>query len=193
MILAESAIQALTKKIEQLESVRTTDEFYNWQKTTSSTLQNIYPNRPPVIERFHTIKPYEMKWKGDGTRINEGKKEAREYLDSLISDIEHFGLPHLSEKNTTDALNVSVHQHNEQNQSTQVSVNFEYIVEVLRGELRTSEIDELKEILDTDDEPKVKKKRFIDKIKSFGSDVASNILANLLTNPQVYDQLGRML
>ena len=51
---------------------------------------------------------------------------------------------------------------------------------------------ELKAILESSDEPEKKTKRFIDKIKSFGSDVASNILANLLTNPKVYEQLGGM-
>lgn len=193
MITPENAVKAIKQKIEQLSNVGNYQQFNIWQKSTSSTLVNIYPNVESTILNFESIKSWKAVLKGDGDRTYDAKREAIEFLSGLISDIEHFDLPHLAEKKPSDALSVNVHQHNEQNQTTQISVNLEYIVEILKGELRTSEIEELKEILDSSDEPKVKKRDFIQKIKSFGSDVASNILANLLTNPQVYEQLGGML
>lgn len=42
-------------------------------------------------------------------------------------------------------------------------------------------------------ELKEKKKKFFNKIKSFGADVSSNILVNLWTNPMIYEQLRKML
>ena len=54
-------------------------------------------------------------------------------------------------------------------------------------------LNQLKEILESNQEPKEKKKTFVEKMKSFGSDVASNILANLLTKLKVYEQMGGML
>jgi hypothetical protein len=53
-------------------------------------------------------------------------------------------------------------------------------------------LEELKAILSSELDENEKKKNFFDKIKSFGSDVASNILASLMTNPAVYEQLGGM-
>jgi hypothetical protein len=193
MIKTDTAIKAINAKIEKLSEIGNHSQFDNWKKATSSTLSNIYPNKDNIISKFESIKSWVHVYSGSGDRTSEAKREAKEYLNSLISDIENFGIPHLVEKNNKDALSVNVHQHNEQNQSTQVSINFEYIVEVLKGELRTSEIEELKEILEANIELKEKKKSFMDKIKSFGSDVASNILANILTNPTVYEQIGKML
>lgn len=193
MVTNDKAIKAITEKIDKLSEIYNKFQFDNWQKTTSSTLSNIYPNKENIITKFESIKSTMFVYRGNGDRTLEAKKEAKEYLESLISDINNFGLPHLIEKNTKEALSVNVHQHNEQNQSTHLSINFDYIVEVIKGELRNSEIEELKAILEADIEPKERRKSFIDKIKSFGSDVASNILANLLTNPKVYEQLGGML
>jgi len=193
MIKTNTAIKAINEKIEKLSEIENHSQFDNWKKATSSTLSNIYPNKENIISKFESIKSWVSVFKGSGDRTSFAKIEAKEYLDSLISDIENFGLPHLLEKNQKEPLSVNVHQHNEQNQSTQVNINLEFIIEVIKGELRNSEIEELKEILEADMEQKEKKKSFVDKIKSFGSDVASNILANILTNPKVYEQLGKML
>lgn len=59
--------------------------------------------------------------------------------------------------------------------------------------MKGGQVKELKAILDGDEEPEKKKKSFFEKIKSFGSDVSSNILANVLTNPDVYTNIGGML
>ena len=193
MINNDTAIKAIRDKIEKLSAVVNHSQYDNWKKTTSSTLSNIYPNKEIIISKFESIKSWVTVFNGSGDRTSHAKIEAKDYLDSLISDIENFGLPHLLEKNQKEPLSVNVHQHNEQNQSTQVNINFELIIEVIKGELRSSEIEELKEILGADIDPKIKKKNFIEKIKSFGSDVASNILANILTNPKVYEGINGML
>ena len=47
---------------------------------------------------------------------------------------------------------------------------------------------ELKEVLDENKEDAEKaRKGIIEKLKSFGSDVASNIVANILTNPVIWN------
>ncbi|WP_291103985.1 MULTISPECIES: hypothetical protein [unclassified Flavobacterium] len=193
MIDKEVAIKAINSKLEQLKSVGGHQEFNNWRKITSTTLSNIYTNKEDLIQKFESIKAWVTVMSGSGDRTNQAKREAEDYLKSIISDIEHFGLPQLIDSKQSEKLSVNVHQQNNQNQSTSVNINIDFILDVLKGELRNSEIEEVKDILESDDEPKEKKKKFIDKIKSFGSDVASNILANILTNPQVYEQIGKML
>lgn len=193
MIKPESAITAINKKIEELTSISNPSDFRIWQKVAISTLLNIYPNNSDLKSKFEGISPTKKTMGGYDDVTANAKKEATSILKSLISDIEDFGLPQLNPVNKNDKVSVIVNQHNSQNQSTSVSINIDFIIEILKGELRSSEIDEVKEILESDIEPKEKKKKFIDKIKSFGSDVASNILANLLTNPQVYEQIGKIL
>lgn len=189
MITPEKAIASIKAKLSELDSVRNSTEYYSWNLSVVSKLEIICPNNS-IIQSVRKINA--VGWDYDGTP--NAKQTAKTLLNGLIQDIEDFGLERLNPKPANEkGLNVSVNQSNQQQQSTNVSINLEFILDILKGELRSSEIEELKEILEDDVEPKQKKKNFIEKIKSFGSDVASNILANILTNPQVYKQLGEML
>jgi len=189
MITSEMAIASITAKLSELDSVRNSTEYYNWNLSVVSKLEIICPNNS-IIQSVRKINA--VGWDYDNTP--NAKLTSKTLLNGLIQDIEDFGIEHLNPKPSNEkGLNVNVSQSNQQYQTTNVSINLEFILDILKGELRTSEIEELKEILESSEEPKEKKKRFVEKIKSFGSDVASNILANLLTNPQVYEQLGGML
>ena len=46
--------------------------------------------------------------------------------------------------------------------------------------------EEIKEIITNEPNPIQAKTKLIDKIKSFGSDVTSNIIANIITNPAIW-------
>ena len=50
--------------------------------------------------------------------------------------------------------------------------------------------DVLKQIVEKEGDLEKAKPELIDKIKSFGKDVASNILANIITNPAIWPYLG---
>jgi len=191
MITPEKAIEALNKKIETLQGVHNSKEFGGWQSTAVNTLSNIYSESDERIKKFGRIRAFGLYSRDDYTQ--DAKREAKEILDSIISDIEHFGIPNSSKDDSGKGVSVNVNQSNNQTQSTNISINLSIILDAVKGELRASEIEELKEIIESPEEPKEKKKNFMDKIKSFGSDVASNILANILTNPQVYEQLGKNL
>ncbi|HNS42665.1 MAG TPA: hypothetical protein PKN22_07890, partial [Taishania sp.] len=149
------------------------------------------PYNKTIFKNIESIKAIDLYTGVDITP--KAKEQGKLLIESLIKDIERFGLEKPEPTEKESFIRVDVNQTNQQTQSTTVSINIEFILEILKGELRNSEIEELKEILDSSDKPKEKKNRFIEKIKSFGSDVASNILANLLTNPQVYENLGKML
>lgn len=78
-------------------------------------------------------------------------------------------------------------QHQTQEQSQSIAI--EIFVDAIKDELTGKQVKEIKEIIT--DEPDVKKAKvkLLDKIKSFGSDVASNVLANILTNPTIWGNL----
>jgi hypothetical protein len=60
------------------------------------------------------------------------------------------------------------------------------ILNLLREELTGKQYNELEAIAKSAEEPKSKKAKILEKLASFGSDVASNVLATILTNPGIW-------
>jgi len=82
----------------------------------------------------------------------------------------------------------NIHITNTQSNTQQVTVNL--FLDAIKDELTGKEFKEVKEILkDFDAEPLKTKTKLIEKIKGFGGDVLSNIVANILTNPTIYNGL----
>lgn len=74
---------------------------------------------------------------------------------------------------------------NNQTVSQQITLNI--FLEAIKDELTGKQVKELKEVLkDYKSEPELTKTKIIDKIKGFGDNVLSNIIANILTNPSIY-------
>ena len=91
-----------------------------------------------------------------------------------------------SEKGTTVTITNS--QQNTQNNTQEIIFNI--FVEAVQDELTGKEMKELKEILlEFDKEPEKTKSRLLDKLKKFGGDVLASIVANIITNPNVYSSL----
>lgn len=188
----ENVINAIQRKIESLNLIKTKEEFNNWQNTAVSMLINIYDENDKRVKSIENIKSYEFKYTRGTDLTTEAKSQAKSILQGLIDDISDFGVLKKN-KHSENGVSILVNQNNSQIQSTTIQIQLELIIESLNQGLSEVQIQALKEILESNLEPKEKKKSFVNKIKSFGSDVASNILANLLTNPEVYNQLGRML
>ncbi|MFV8367160.1 hypothetical protein [Flavobacterium sp. XS1P27] len=108
------------------------------------------------------------------------EKQATEIIEGFISDLSTFGMPsqRVAEKN--GAINISINQN--QNQT----INLNVILDSLKEELTGKQIKELEEVINTDEMPENKKSKIINKLKSFGSDVVTNIVANILTNPSIF-------
>jgi len=91
-----------------------------------------------------------------------------------------------SRKETSITINNS--QNNTQNNTQEIVFNI--FIEAIQDELTGKEMRELKEILsEFDKEPEATKSRLIDKLKSFGGNVLSGIVANIITNPNIYSNL----
>ena len=72
-----------------------------------------------------------------------------------------------------------------QNQQTNVSINL--IIKAFQDELNGNQRKEIQTIIDDKElEPEKKKSKIVETLKKFGSDVASNILDNILTNPSFF-------
>ena len=103
-------------------------------------------------------------------------------IDGLIKEIQRFGLPELIVKKES-GLNINITQ--SQNQETKI--NLSLFIESIQEELTGNQLKELQSIFGDDKlEREDKKSIIIDKLKKIGTDLATNILANILTNPTLF-------
>lgn len=108
--------------------------------------------------------------------------------DALFSEIKEKEGKGRNAINVTTNINNSNHQSQTQNQEQTLAV--ELFIEAIKDDLTGRQIKELKQVVnDADGDLKKARPGIIDKLKSFGSDVASNIVANLLTNPMIWGGL----
>ena len=61
------------------------------------------------------------------------------------------------------------------------------LLEAIKDELKGKEYNELVEIAKNEQEPAKAKSKILEKIMSWGGDTASNIVANILTNPAIWE------
>ena len=81
-----------------------------------------------------------------------------------------------------DKMNINITQNT--NQSTKI--NLSLIIETIQDELNGKQLKELQEIIQSEENSENKKNKIVDKLKKFGTDVATNIVAGILTNPNIY-------
>lgn len=187
MITEEKAIEAIQKAIDEARMLPSTtydavSDFNTWRRKTIATLHRVVPDNKTIFKDMAGTKIY------SGAFVERGIKIAIELLSSLIENIKQFGLEQPAKLATESGNGININLH--QTQATHISINIEFVIDAIKDELKGTQVKELKEILASDAEPETKKKSFVEKIKSFGSDVASNILANIVTNPSVYEKMG---
>ena len=124
------------------------------------------------------------------------KKITPNQQNKLLAILEAFEkYPQVIERSKmlNQSANINIHSNisntNTQNQSQ--SQEIKILLNCLEDELSVKQLKELKQVVDEEkgDLEKAKPK-VIDKIKSFGENVASNILANIITNPAIWSCLG---
>lgn len=75
-----------------------------------------------------------------------------------------------------------------QNQKQEQTIEVQIILRVLKDSLSAEQYQELMNIIREDNSPKTKP-QIIEKIKGFGESVMSNIIASLLTNPSIWNNI----
>ncbi len=88
-----------------------------------------------------------------------------------------------------EAINVTttINNTNTQAQNQAQTIAIELFLEAIKDDLTGRQIKELKEVVAASNGDLQKAKPgIIEKLKSFGADVASNVIANLITNPAIW-------
>ena len=131
--------------------------------------------------------------------IDDFERTSKEDLEpqqqqKLLAILEAFlEYPEVVEKTKPSKFTKGINIHNNisniNTQSQQQSI--EILVKVLEDQFSVSQLKEILQVVEEEkgDLEKAKPK-LIDKIKSFGENIASNILANIITNPAIWALLG---
>lgn len=78
---------------------------------------------------------------------------------------------------------ITINNTQNQTQSQEIAINI--FIEAIKDELTGRQLKEIKDII-SEERDKIKRKdKIIQKLKSFGEDILSNIVANLITNPSI--------
>jgi hypothetical protein len=172
--LLKGQIDKLSDPIFQIEA---------WKQSTSILLSRIFGANSQALKSIDKIEYRSWGvYGGSGPSFSSNnlescKKQGRDILEACISELETFGTP---EKENSDkgGINITVNQSQ--------TVNVSLLVSALENELTGSQLKELKQIMNSKETPENKKEKLTDKLKSFGKDVATNVLASILTNPNIW-------
>lgn len=91
-----------------------------------------------------------------------------------------------------EAINVTtnINNSNSQTQNQQQLLAVDLFLDAIKDDLTGRQIKELKEaVTEADNDLEKARPGIIEKLKSFGADVVSNIVANILTNPTIWGAL----
>jgi hypothetical protein len=151
----------------QLEKLKARDfDLDAWKKATIIILERIFGENNQKIHQIESIEYDYSSWSlrdttGSNTYLESCKKLGREILQASIDELETLGLPQTSE--TPDEF-------------------FQVISNALRDELKGSQYREISQILASGDTQEAKREKILEKLKEYGSDVAQDVLSNILTS-----------
>ena len=176
--------EAIKASIDQRHKMEKQDEYHVWRQTVIRFFNQKVPG-DIVIHNFETaVKGFNSNYCSKGS------------FDRVLSVLKAFQvLPKLTEDTYTAnqeqvshiVFNNNITQNQEQSQKQSQEVNL--LVDLLKDSLAPFQLEELKEIAKSDMPVSEKRKNLMDKILSFGSNVGASVLANILTNANVYSCL----
>lgn len=161
------------------------DSYYSWREKAKRLIEINYPG-DKHIEEFERISNQDID--------PDQQKKLLAILEAFVA------LPivipctksSIKQDHKQSPINVTtnINNSNSQTQNQQQSLAVELFLEAIKNDLTGRQIKELKEVI-TDADNDIEKARpgIVEKLKSFGTDVVSNIVANLLTNPAIWGGL----
>lgn len=163
-------------------------QYENWLATTKRFISIKYPNDKDVNE-FDSISKERLGHEQQKRLL--AILEAFAVLPTVIPDNRTTQITENMDKEK-DAINVvtTINNSNSQSQSQEQSIAVELFIEAIKDDLTGRQIKELKSVVaEADNDLQKARPCIIAKLKEFGTDVASNIVANLLTNPMIWGGL----
>lgn len=164
------------------------EAYQKWLAKTKRFIAINYPSDKYVNE-FEVV--------SNGNKSPEQQKKLLAILEAfavLPTVIPDNRITQVAEKkgDGKDSINVvtTINNSNSQSQDQGQSLAVELFIEAIKDDLTGRQIKELKAVVaDVNNDLQKARPGIITKLKEFGSDVASNIVANILTNPSIWSGL----
>lgn len=184
-------IELLTRQLQQIEQIGKNPETIKdgtygveaWKSSTISILERIFGTKSRKIQEIEKIRlGQSVTYSGQPRYYTETVKEqAKAIIEACIAELEMLGE---SEPNFGNGkgINLTVLQ----SQDNKQTISLDIIVSELRNELTGNQLDQIQSILDSQETEVYKKKTVTEKLKGFGINTLSNIIAGILTNPNIY-------
>lgn len=159
------------------------DKYIKWLTKTYRFLRTYFKNDDDV-ETFESV-----------SKKYKTPRQQKKLLYILESFLDYPNIIETKVEGMTELAKggsrIIINNTNSQSQQQSQQQGMEILIKSLEDQLSVSQLKELMQIVDVEkgDLEKAKPK-LIDKIKSFGENVASNILANIITNPTIWSCLG---
>lgn len=196
-ITLESLIQEQKERLPYLRDVGDRFPYYEypdmkayhkWLAMTKRYIEIQYPNDKYVVEFCEVSKQV--------TYPTQQQKllallEAFALLPVVVPDNHIVQVTDRSDT-ARDTINVTtnINNTNSQSQNQEQSMAVQLFIEAIQDDLTGRQIKELKTVVaDANNDLQIARPGIIAKLKEFGSDVLSNIVANVLTNPVIWSGL----
>ncbi len=192
--MVDKYIEGLNKLLTQ--EINNVTDLDVWKGSAINILNRIYGSNSPQEEQIKNIK-YSVgvsyggvrdgqHWSASGeNNIVACREKAYSLTKNYIDELNLFGLPQPKKEKENEKILINLTQ----NQTQDIKINFNLVIQAFQNELNGKQLKEIQEIIaDSKKNSEEKRSSIINKIKSFGSDVMSNILANMLTNPEIWNQ-----
>jgi hypothetical protein len=153
------------------------EEYLLWLAKTQRFLEIKYPNDKHVKEFLDVSNNQEL------TPVQQSILLA--ILTAFLEYPTIIPIPQEPKQNS-----ITIQNTNTQSQSQEQSLAIHLLIEAIKDNLTGRQIKELKEIVaEADNDLQKACPNILAKLKEFGVDVVSNVVANILTNPTIWTQL----
>lgn len=181
--MSDITLQSLIKKHKKrIKTLRETQvgydypdmqAYYDWMEIAKRFLRKYFPGDESVVEFC---------------KLSE-ERISRDQQEKLLSILNAFVvIPQIIKNNIQigkegTIVNVTVNNNNSQSQNQEQSMLVQQFLDAFRDELTGRQLKELRSVIaESDNDLHKAKPKIIDKLMEFGGNVASNILATILTN-----------
>ena len=195
-ITLESLIQEQKERLPYLRDVGDRFPYYEypdmkayhkWLAMTKRYIEIQYPNDKYVVEFCEVSKQVTYPTQQKLLAL----LEAFALLPVVVPDNHIVQVTDRSDT-ARDTINVTtnINNTNSQSQNQEQSMAVQLFIEAIQDDLTGRQIKELKTVVaDANNDLQIARPGIIAKLKEFGSDVLSNIVANVLTNPVIWSGL----
>lgn len=129
----------------------------------------------------------------DRCNTKDISEDIKVVIDTAIEEIKAIGLPKPVSNNASNGFSINNTLSQTQNQSQDVNLINTILLDAIKDELTGKQRKEILSVAKEAHTPEEAHKGIVEKLKEFGPNVSASIVANILTNPRVWEAVGSII